>query len=91
MEVSPRVWEAAEQRYGLEGFDRKAVADRVRYIADRVGVPMIDLTAPLAHADGLFTPVYYRTDSHWNARGQDVAARALSDGLTSMGLLPGCR
>ncbi len=66
-------------------FDRSAARHRVGYIAGRVGLPMIDLTDALERADRLFSPTYFQTDSHWNARGQDVAARALSDFLASGG------
>jgi hypothetical protein len=92
MEVSPRVWALTKARYDLdERFERSAVASRVRYIAGRLGVPMLDLTEPLDRADGVFTPVYYATDSHWNARGQQVAGATLADFLAAHGLLPGCR
>jgi SGNH hydrolase-like domain, acetyltransferase AlgX len=93
MEVSPRTWELTEARYGLDAsaFDRAAVSTRVRYIAGRLGVPIVDLTAPLAHEDGLVHPVYFQTDSHWNARGQEVAARAVSDFLAGNGFIPRCR
>jgi len=92
MEVSSRVWAQTRARYDLdERFERSAVASRVRYISGRLGVPMLDLTEPLVRADGVFTPVYYATDSHWNARGQDVAAAALADFLVSSRLVPGCR
>jgi hypothetical protein len=69
--------------------DRHAVAKRVGFIAGRLGVPMLDLTPPLAGANRLFAPTYFESDSHWNARGQEVAARALAAFL-ARGLLPGC-
>ena len=64
--------------------------NRVRYITGRLGLPLLDLTEPLARADGLLSPTYFQTDSHWNARGQAIAARALSDFLASGGFLPRC-
>ena len=92
MEVSPRVWEFTQERYGIDdSFHRNAVASRVQYIAGRVGVPMLDLTEPLARADSLLAPTYYQTDSHWNPQGQDVAAQALAEFLATRGLVPGCR
>jgi len=92
MEVSPRTWELTEARYGMDPkeYDAKAIANRVRYITGRVGIPSIDLTEPLARANGLAKPTYFQTDSHWNARGQDVAGQALSDFLAQSGALPAC-
>jgi lysophospholipase L1-like esterase len=92
MEVTPRVWELTQARYDVdETYDRAALASRVRYITGRLGVPMLDLTPALAGADSRARPAYFQTDSHWNARGQEVAARALSDFLAGSGLLPSCR
>lgn len=93
MEVTPRVWEATRVRYGLDEklFDRSAVASRVRYTTGRLGVAMLDLTEPLARAEGTLSPTYYQTDSHWNARGQEVAGGALAEYLATRGLVPGCR
>jgi hypothetical protein len=92
MEVSPQVWELTQERYGIDqSFQRDAVARRVESIAGRLGVPMVDLTRPLARAGSLLAPTYYQTDSHWNPRGQDVAAQALAEFLATRGLVPGCR
>jgi hypothetical protein len=90
MEVSASVWELTQERYPVdETMRRDAVAARVRLIADRIAVPMVDLTAPLTKADSALSPTYYQTDSHWNPRGMDVAAAALAERLG--GLVPGCR
>lgn len=92
MEVSPQVWAFTQERYAIdESFQRDAVASRLQYIAGRLGVPMLDLTEPLARADSLLAPTYYQTDSHWNPQGQDVAAQALAEFLATRGLVPGCR
>ena len=92
MEVSPQVWELMQERYEIdESFQREAVARRLQYIAGRLGVPMLDLTEPLARADSLLAPTYYQTDSHWNPHGQDVAAQALAEFLATRGFVPGCR
>ncbi len=92
MEVSARVWERTEARYAMEppAFDRRAVAARIRFITGRLGLPLIDLTPALTEANGFLAPTYFKTDSHWNARGQDVAARAVAASLTANRLLPGC-
>jgi len=91
MEVDDRVWELTQVRYDLDSaFERGAVAARVAYITERLRVPLLDLTEPLRHANGFFSPTFYKTDSHWNAHGQDVAAAALSEFLVGRGLLSGC-
>lgn len=92
MEVSDRVWELTRERYEVDAsYERGAVAARVAYIAGRLGIPHLDLTPPLAAADGLMTPTYFQTDSHWNARGQEAAGRAVGEFLARAGALPGCR
>lgn len=92
MEVNPRVWERTQARYDIDdAFRTNAVADRLRHITGRLGVPMLDLSDPLARADSAFTPTYYKTDSHWNPRGQDVAASTLAAFLATSGLVPDCR
>jgi hypothetical protein len=92
MEVQDSVWELTRVRYDLDPrvYDRRAVASRVRSIAGRLQLPFVDFTEPLARAEGALTPTYFATDSHWNARGMDVAAQALAQELLARKLLPGC-
>lgn len=71
--------------------DREAVARRVGRIAGRLHLPFMDLTPSLRRAAAAVTPVYFSTDNHWNARGQNVAARAMADFLVAERHLPGCR
>src|SRR5207245_11018441 len=49
-EVSPRTWELTEARYGLEpaAYDPSAMRNRGRYLTGRLGLPLLDLTEPLA-------------------------------------------
>jgi hypothetical protein len=92
MEVSASTWELTQARYALDpAYDRAAVAARVRYIAGRLGLPLLDLTAPLTEAARPLRATYFKTDSHWNARGQAVAGRAVADFLRAERLLPGSR
>jgi hypothetical protein len=48
----------------------------------RENIPMLDLTAAEAHEVELGRTVYFPDDTHWNAAGQDVAARELARFLT---------
>ena len=91
MEVTRRHLEQTQARYPLDlsRFRPTVVSERVQSISERIGVGFLDLTPPLADAESLWSPTYYPTDSHWNARGQDVAAAALAKLLTQSWL--GCR
>ena len=92
MEVIPRVWERTQVRYGLgASFERSAVSHRIRLIMGRLQIPFLDLTPSFIRTDGLLSPVFFPTDGHWNARGQDVAAREASTFVISTGSLSGCR
>ncbi len=55
-------------------------------IASRLGIPFLDLFGPFrkAHPETLF---FHGTDDHWNAAGQDLAARLLADLLEKKKLL----
>lgn len=89
MEVSAPDYEITEARYGVtpSTFDRSAVANRINTITRRFNLPFIDLTPALKGADGTFRPVYFATDSHWNARGQAAAGGATADFLVDQRLL----
>lgn len=90
-EVNPQDWQFTLVRHGLDEreYSRDAVGDEVGRTMQKLGIPFLDLRAPLRSANGLFTPVFFNTDVHWNARGQDVAAGALATRITAAGL-PGC-
>ncbi|MDT8989292.1 hypothetical protein RQP54_00290 [Curvibacter sp. APW13] len=47
------------------------------------GVPVVDLVTPLTQA-GRTKPVYYRTDTHWNQDGAEIAAQAIAKQIQSM-------
>jgi hypothetical protein len=80
MEVDDASWELTQVRYALdEKYRRSAVAERVLQIARRVGVPELDFTAALKSGASRRAPVFFETDSHWNAHGQATAAAALAD------------
>jgi hypothetical protein len=80
MEVDDASWELTQVRYALDAnYRRSAVAERVVQIARRVGVAELDFTPALKAAASRRTPVFFATDSHWNAHGQAVAAATLAD------------
>ncbi len=84
MEVSDSDYEVTEARYGVDAsnFARTAVRDRVAEITEKLGIAFLDLTPVLREHASLLKPVYFATDSHWNARGQAVAAEAAAAFLT---------
>ena len=47
------------------------------------GVKVVDLATPLAGA-ATHAPVYYRTDTHWNQAGANVAAQAIAQAIGPM-------
>ena len=89
MEVNDSDYEVTEARYGVtsESFDRKAVRDRVEMVSGRFKIPFLDFTGALRNADRRFRPVYFPTDSHWNARGQATAGEAAAAFITDQHLL----
>lgn len=89
MEVSDSDYEVTEARYGVDAsnFSRTVVRDRVSEIAERLEIPFLDFTPALKERTSAFRPVYFPTDSHWNARGQAAAAEAAATFLTSRRLL----
>ena len=93
MEVSDRSWAATQFEYGMKEahWDRGAVRARLQKIADRIPVPVLDLTAPLRAAEhGALGGPYFVQDGHWNAVGHAVAARAVGEDLRGLGWLGGC-
>jgi hypothetical protein len=55
-------------------------------IAERRGIPYVDLFAPFAARGS--AELYFRgLDDHWNDVGQDYAAKLVSDSLAAQGLL----
>ena len=89
MEVNDSDYEVTEARYSLESgaFNRAAVRDRIATISRHFSVPFLDFTRPLREGTGRFRPGYYPTDSHWNARGQAIAAEAAAAFLADQELL----
>lgn len=56
-------------------------ADRYRFILDALrshGVEVADLLPALTPADAE-SPLYYRTDTHWNQRGAELAAATVAE------------
>jgi hypothetical protein len=64
----------------------RALTDAVAGIAQRRGIPYVDLFGPFdAHcAEGLFLN---GLDDHWSARGQELAAQVVAERLAAEGLL----
>jgi len=92
-EVDDGAWARSREVYGMDegGWDRHAPAERLRTMAGKLRLPLVDLTPPLRAAQGaLAPPTYFQLDGHWTARGHRVAAQALASRLTEPGWLPGC-
>ena len=63
-----------------------APTNRVGLIADRVGVPYVNLLPPLQAASADGTRLYFDFDKHWNPAGHEAAARAIEQALRAAGL-----
>lgn len=89
MEVNDADYEITEARYGVTpaSFDRRAVSSRIEMISGRFKIPFLDFSKALRDGDTRFQPVYFPTDSHWNARGQAIAAETAAAFIAGQHLL----
>jgi hypothetical protein len=78
---NPRSNRLASGRLQIE-----APTNRLGVIADRLGVPFINLLPPLQAASADGTLLYFDFDKHWNVAGHAVAARAIDELLREGGL-----
>jgi hypothetical protein len=78
-EVSDRAFDLTLLRYGLDrgAWDPARVRDRLGAIAQKSGFEFLDLAPELRASSGLLSETYFPHDGHWNAKGHDVAARAV--------------
>jgi lysophospholipase L1-like esterase len=58
--------------------NRLALNDLMREFCAQEDITFLDLTADLQSALGDGHNVYFPDDSHWNAAGHEIAARALA-------------
>ena len=64
----------AEAACGVR-YSAQSVARYARFLGMLGGLPVTDL---LTTFDGIRTPLYYRTDTHWNQDGAGIAAAAVA-------------
>lgn len=65
--------------------------DRIRPIADSLGLQMIDLLPEFRRQVAQGRSLYIEWDGHWNASGHRVAASVIVDSLVAHGLRPATR
>lgn len=85
-QVHDEDWEAflAENRLKRDDdWDLDRPAQRLARIAERRGLPMLDLRPALRQAASSGTRLYYPVDVHWTAEGHAVAAQAIRDALAA--------
>lgn len=87
LEVDERAWALTRVLYDLgdADWDRHGVAARLQTIAQRAGIPVLDLTPALAAASGRLRSPYLTYDEHWNARGHALAAGEVARYLKLLG------
>ncbi len=85
-EVNDDVWALTRERYLMgRRWDRHAVLDRFKAIADEVGLFVVDPSERLRLAEKSAHPAYYTRDVHWTPAGNRVAADAVFDYLQRTG------
>ncbi len=89
--MDPERWQAALEMLWLEpgALDPQRPTRVFSEMLERVGIPWLDLTAPIAAALAGGETIYYQRDRHWTARGHALAARHLARFLWERGLLLG--
>jgi alginate O-acetyltransferase complex protein AlgJ len=82
LQVNPALRASVLASLGLEegDLDLDQPARATRAALEARGVAVIDLLPPLADAER-GAPTYALRDSHWNERGNAIAAQALADAL----------
>ena len=91
-EVDDSAWRVTIEKYALREaeWDRGLVRARLASLARRAGLPLLDLAPALRAAEGPLRTTYYPQDSHWNARGHQVAAEQVQGWLLRAGWLATC-
>jgi hypothetical protein len=71
----------------LAGKPRSTLTDDLAGIAERCGIPCVNLFESFL-AESASTHLYYRDpETHWNAAGQELAARLAADRIHELGSL----
>ncbi|MEE3331886.1 MAG: hypothetical protein VX246_13550 [Myxococcota bacterium] len=65
----------------LLGWKTNDLPARLGHVAERLGVPYLDLTPGLRAAAGAGESAYFPDDGHWNANGQRLVAELLAEEL----------
>jgi hypothetical protein len=89
-EVVDADWDLTQLTYSInpQAWDRALVARRLQGIADHASIPFLSFSDSLRSATGgLKGSPYFQYDGHWNAFGNDVAAKAAVEFLRSRSLL----
>jgi lysophospholipase L1-like esterase len=78
-EVNESAWRFTKERYRpTRAWERDRVIARLRSVAGELGIPLLDLRAPLQREDAAGRAPYFPRDGHWNEVGNAVAARELA-------------
>ncbi len=89
-EVIDADWDMTNLKYSMNpsAWDRRGVAKRLAALSSEAGIPFLNLTDDLKASVGwLSGSPYFQYDGHWNALGNDVAARSTVDFLRKNSLL----
>jgi lysophospholipase L1-like esterase len=88
-EVYAADWEATQKAYDIstQEWDPATPNSRIKDIAQRLGLRMLDPLPAFQQAASQGERLYYRQDGHWNARGHQLAAQLIQRYLVNHDLL----
>jgi lysophospholipase L1-like esterase len=88
-EVYAADWEATQRTYDISarGWDLGTPNSRLKGIAQRLEIKMLDPLPEFQQAARQGERLYYRQDGHWNAQGHRLAARLIQRYMANQGLL----
>jgi lysophospholipase L1-like esterase len=78
-QLSDRIWELTEQRYGMgKRFSPDRIYLRLKRACEEQGVPFLDPLEALRAAEAAGRSGYFPEDGHWNETGHAIAARTIA-------------
>lgn len=84
LQVDDAVWQHLMQTHDPDDFVRDLPQQRILDYAQRTGMAVVDLLPILRQAQQTDGHVYHLRDTHWNARGNQVAGEAIAKAILEL-------